>query len=484
MRQSRCAIQPLAAGDTHSQAGSAAAERPYWAASASRTARSCSDSASTGWRFDIDIRSENPAKDLLQLINQRLRLERATQEGLRAQTQCHFAFFRLQIVIGDEQQRCVADVARVTDALHQFPDVKLLRRHVGNEKRRVDTDGLGIRRPDCPGREDVADGSGEAEGLSVRCLDEKRCALDSCGWLIATPDGRRFVCSLPESTATRSLGLVDLASGSRMRMLDCPAGPLLTDIAISPDGRRLALSHGNQKVRVWDLETGLCICSIHKDVDEDLEGANRACFSLDGNLLLTGFEPEDDTSVWDLATGKWLSGVDDSLALEGMPMVSTRDEHWTLVRDGFDNGIVICRWPREKTSVPEIHGGFLSSLQTGVKVRAACYYSLRGRIESMAMNHSTLVCGLDSGDVEILSIENSPLTAIIPLATPTRLWLFGQNNGNGGWDTALTVHCWWCGRRFPIEQPVSYGKVISCPCDGCGRPLQLDLVACDNRGRW
>ncbi|MCG8584613.1 MAG: hypothetical protein MI757_07875, partial [Pirellulales bacterium] len=75
--------------------------------------------------------------------------------------------------------------------------------------------------------------------------------------------------------------------------------PVVTAIAMSPDGSTLAAAGDDHKVRIWNAATGKTIhlLGAHKD------WLRAVAFSPDGTMLATG---GDDGLVkfWDVATGK------------------------------------------------------------------------------------------------------------------------------------------------------------------------------------
>ena len=69
-------------------------------------------------------------------------------------------------------------------------------------------------------------------------------------------------------------------------------------VALSPDGRTLAVGGYGNVVRLWDVGPG----SSSTTLDHGGAGATSLEFSADGRILaVSGFEPV--ASLWDVATG-------------------------------------------------------------------------------------------------------------------------------------------------------------------------------------
>ena len=319
---------------------------------------------------------------------------------------------------------------------------------------------------------------------SGSCLDERHWDVDVHGGKIVTPDGKRAVVGfgLPKD----SISVLDAETGQRLHALSPKDDQCICTLALSGDGRLLATSNESHDLRVWDLESARCLHTFQEETRP--VSAKRLAFSGDGSLLLSDDKVPGSPYglfVWDVASGTRIPGPEKQTILEDVPFVACKEGNWTIRVDEATGDAAIHRWPLANPELPRGCAALLRPVgdPDEASVKVAQYFSPRGRILATALNHSFLACGLDTGHVDILAFENSPLSSIIPFVTATRLWLFG-GDGAGRWDDMLTAVCWWCGGRFPLEKPLPLGQDIACPFEGCGRPLRLNPFACDNKDRW
>ena len=72
-------------------------------------------------------------------------------------------------------------------------------------------------------------------------------------------------------------------------------------VAISPNGKVLASSGSNKKIKLWDRDTGLLI----KVIEGHRKGVRSVAFSPDGEILASGSE-DKTINLWEISTGKLL----------------------------------------------------------------------------------------------------------------------------------------------------------------------------------
>jgi WD40 repeat protein len=109
-----------------------------------------------------------------------------------------------------------------------------------------------------------------------------------------SPDGKRLATGAEDKTAK----IWDLQTGKAMMTLQGHSSDV-TSIAFSPDGKRLATGAEDMTTKIWDLQTGKAIMTLrgHSSI------ITSVAFSPDGKRLATGAK-DMTAKIWDLQTEK------------------------------------------------------------------------------------------------------------------------------------------------------------------------------------
>jgi RNA polymerase sigma factor (sigma-70 family) len=112
-----------------------------------------------------------------------------------------------------------------------------------------------------------------------------------------SPDGKTLL-----AVGERSdVSLWNVESGERFRTLTGD-NPHVLAVALSVDGKQLAMSEGNGNVRVWDVSSGQPRTWRKKRAVLKADPAGALAFSPDGHYLASGHAQA--TRIWELATGE------------------------------------------------------------------------------------------------------------------------------------------------------------------------------------
>jgi WD40 repeat protein len=148
-----------------------------------------------------------------------------------------------------------------------------------------------------------------------------------------SPDGKRLACATRKGPGggVGEIKVWDAETGQELHTL--PAGGF--SVAFSPDGRRIAGAgkqlvdapggaSGSGEVKVWDAKTGRELLTLQGHTDD----VSSVAFSPDGQRLASGGWDDPTVRVWDAQTGQQL------LVLKGQDHCSylafSRDGHWMV----------------------------------------------------------------------------------------------------------------------------------------------------------
>ena len=161
------------------------------------------------------------------------------------------------------------------------------------------------------------------------------------------------------------------------------------EIALSPDGKLLATSHGDTKIRLWQIADGKNLLTLKAH-----QGwAFALAFSPDGEILASGGH-DNLVKLWDVQTGECLQTLNEHAAL--IWCVSFSPDGKTASSSSSDNSIRL--W--------DIHSGkCLKVFQAHTK----CVHSV-----AFSADGSTLVSGSKDGDVRLWDIATGKCIQTLP----------------------------------------------------------------------
>jgi dipeptidyl aminopeptidase/acylaminoacyl peptidase len=111
-----------------------------------------------------------------------------------------------------------------------------------------------------------------------------------------SPDGRR----LAVGSDDHSVCALDAPTGRMLMMAQGHRGAV-TSVAVSPDGKQLATGSADNSVQVWDMPTGRALMRLQGHN----KGVECVAFSPDGKALASGGQ-DKVVRLWDVSTGKEL----------------------------------------------------------------------------------------------------------------------------------------------------------------------------------
>ena len=277
-----------------------------------------------------------------------------------------------------------------------------------------------------------------------------------------TPDGRLMI-----GACGNNLHLWDIASGMRLRIINVPeCKKYITDnmfttnnftkISISPDGCLAISKDAHEIYKVWNIEKGDCLQTLHIPNDSTKEFLNS-----ETNKPL------------------WIELINQSSCVDYIPLqdkrlgVLTNDETLRIVN----------LETKECLAVIDI----LSSI-----------FSFDTKLD-------IIIAGDRFGSIHFMKIFNN--ARYVPKITTIRLYLFDKKN----WDKQLRSICHWCGQYFVVANEI-LGAIKSInrnarlspgdspclklpaeafndprllsACPHCHQPLRFNPFVVDNRDRY
>ena len=124
-------------------------------------------------------------------------------------------------------------------------------------------------------------------------------------WADLSPDGRRIAIAPRGSPAQ----IVEAAPPHRL-VSALPPQNVVNCIRFSPDGRRVATSAADHRIRVWDTDTGLALT----DWLESAEPEREVAFTTDGSAVVSSSGQVLPIAVFDGPTPVWLPALAEALA--------------------------------------------------------------------------------------------------------------------------------------------------------------------------
>ncbi|KAF9767226.1 hypothetical protein IL306_000228 [Fusarium sp. DS 682] len=113
--------------------------------------------------------------------------------------------------------------------------------------------------------------------------------------LAFTPDSRRIA----SGSNFEAVRFWDVKTKATLRKFEGGATDKMSSVAISPDGKILAGGSDDFTVMVWSIDTG----TLHYSIKAHTGWVNSVVFSPDGKLLASG-SMDQTLALWDVATGR------------------------------------------------------------------------------------------------------------------------------------------------------------------------------------
>ncbi|BAY60488.1 WD-repeat protein [Calothrix brevissima NIES-22] len=115
--------------------------------------------------------------------------------------------------------------------------------------------------------------------------------------IVFSPDGQTL---FARNGSGNAINLWNINNGKFLRSFD--AQSLINDVAISADGKILAIGIRDKAIKLWNVSTGKLINTLTGHTGE----VRAVAFSLDGKTLASGSQ-DGSIKLWNVSTGKLMS---------------------------------------------------------------------------------------------------------------------------------------------------------------------------------
>lgn len=128
----------------------------------------------------------------------------------------------------------------------------------------------------------------------------------------------------------RSVSVFDTSNGSLIRMLEGHTADVVS-VGITSDGSIGMSASKDGQIRLWDLASGKCRCSLLNPDQKEIE---MACLSQDGHVVVT-FRMRGDIDVWDIESQTILLRISGTHTVK---MAITPDARFLLTCEAIEAG--------------------------------------------------------------------------------------------------------------------------------------------------